>query len=72
MTQPNLSRRGFFDRATDGLHGAALLSLLGSDLAAGDPFHAPAAGHAVDLTPKRPHFPAKAKAVIHLLSLIHI
>jgi hypothetical protein len=41
----------------DGVHGAALMSLLGSDLFASPVF---------DLKVKAPQFPAKAKSVIHL------
>src|ERR1700684_2673488 len=55
MTKP--TRRDFFSRVVDGVHGAALMSLLGSDLFAAPVF---------DLTPKSPQFPAKAKSVIHL------
>ncbi len=58
MSTDVLSRRGFFDRFIDGVHGAALASLL-----------TPAAARAerrYDLTPKKPHFEPKAKAVIHL------
>ncbi len=51
------TRRQFFSRIADGLHGAALMSLLGGDLNAAQTF---------DLTPKAPHFAAKAKSVIHL------
>src|SRR4051794_9845374 len=59
-----ITRRDFFNRFSDGVHGAALLSLLGRDLqgspvvAAGPPTY--------DLKPKPPHFPPKAKAVIQL------
>jgi hypothetical protein len=57
-----LTRRSFFSRVAGGIHGAALAYLLGHDLreAAADnrPFQ--------DLQPRHPHFPAKAKAVIHL------
>jgi hypothetical protein len=56
----NLSRRTFFNRMADGLHGAALLSLLGADLRASE------GGKVYDLKPKKPHFTPKAKAVIHL------
>ena len=59
---PQTSRRDFFSSVVDGLHGAALATLLGSDLFASD---APAS-HIFDLTPKAPQFPAKAKSVIHL------
>ena len=51
------SRRDFFSRIVNGFHGAALLSLLGSDLYAAPSFN---------LDPKKPQFPAKAKSVIHL------
>ena len=57
-----VSRRDFFSTMVDGLHGAALASILGADL-----FHAGAAqAAAYDLKPKTPHIPAKAKSVIHL------
>ena len=56
------SRRDFFSSVVNGLHGAALATLLGSDLFASD---APAS-HIYDLTPKAPQAPAKAKSVIHL------
>ncbi len=45
----------------DGVHGAALLSLLGADLGA-----ASEGSKVYDLKPKQPHFSPKAKAVIHL------
>ena len=53
------TRRDFFNRIVDGVHGAALASILGSDLHGAElkPF---------DLTPKLPQQPAKAKAVIQL------
>jgi hypothetical protein len=59
----SLTRRSFFGRVAGGIHGAALAYLLGRDLreaAAADkrPFQ--------DLQPRHPHFPARAKAVIHL------
>ncbi len=54
------SRRSFFSTFADGLHGAALASLLTKDV-----FAAEGPG-AFDLKPRRPHFPAKANAVIHL------
>ena len=53
------TRRDFFSRFANGIHGAALASLLGGDLLAGEP-------PAFDLKPKPPQFPAKAKSVIHL------
>ncbi|MCX6598392.1 MAG: DUF1501 domain-containing protein [Acidobacteria bacterium] len=55
-----LSRRGFFSRFGDGLQGAALASLLSRDLYGAEP------GRVYDLAPRAPHFPAKAKSVIHL------
>ena len=59
---PKTSRRDFFSSVVDGLHGAALATLLGSDLFASDL----PASHIFDLTPKAPQIPAKAKSVIHL------
>ncbi|MBM3737990.1 MAG: DUF1501 domain-containing protein [Acidobacteria bacterium] len=58
MRTERTTRRGFFTRMIDGVHGAALTSLLTADHAA--------AAHGYDLTPKRPHFDPRAKAVIHL------
>lgn len=56
----NSTRRDFFNRIADGLHGAALASLLGAG--AGGAY---ASSHATpDLTPKKPHFEPKAKSVI--------
>jgi hypothetical protein len=67
---PNdFSRRGFFQSASGGLYGAALASLLGPDLMGSEiPHGSAAAGDlgAMNLKPRKPHFPAKAKAVIHL------
>ena len=61
------SRREFFTRISDGLHGAGLAYLLGADLFAANPALAsPAAPRAFDLSPKPPHFEPKAKAVIQL------
>ena len=62
-----VSRRDFFSSVVDGLHGAALASLLGSDLLS--PARARAAAESgvhYDLTPKTPHFEPSAKAVIQL------
>ncbi len=53
------NRREFFSRIADGLHGTALMSLLGSDMYA-------AAPPVFDLKAKAPHFAPKAKSVIHL------
>lgn len=55
------SRREFFSRLTDGLHGAALAALAAPAVAFGN-----GGGSGFDLKPKTPHFPGKAKAVIHL------
>ncbi len=61
------TRRDFFSRFGDGLHGAGLAWLLSSELG----FSGRAQGSEVvrrgyDLTPRASHFPAKAKSVIHL------
>ena len=63
-----MTRRGFFDRAIDGLHGAALTYLLSQDLFAASPLRAAESGprRAYDLRPRRPHFAPRAKAVIQL------
>ena len=58
-----ITRRGFFDRVSDGLHGAALATLLSKDLYGAD---AEGVRRSYDLKPRQPHFEAKAKAVIHL------
>jgi hypothetical protein len=47
---------------TDGLHGAALAALAAPSVAFGNG----GSGSGFDLKPKAPHFPGKAKAVIHL------
>jgi hypothetical protein len=52
-----MSRRGFFDRLADGTCGAALLHLLGQDLAA----------DSNPLAERASHFQPRAKAVIHLV-----
>ncbi len=54
------TRREFWSTVADGLHGAAIASLLGGDLLAGE------APRVYDLKPKQPHLPHKAKAVIQL------
>jgi hypothetical protein len=62
--QNNLSRRDFFSRIGNGLHGAALASLLGVDLL---PAATTEGGPRMyDLKVRPPHFAPKAKAVIHL------
>jgi hypothetical protein len=69
-----LSRRGFFSRMSDGIHGAALAYLLSGDLfgrtalASEDELQPPSAGkrRMYDLKARRPHYEPKAKAVIQL------
>jgi hypothetical protein len=56
------SRRGFFQGVSSGICGAALAYLLGSD--SGRAVGQEDGGH--DLKPRRSHFPAKARSVIHL------
>src|SRR4051812_7724941 len=55
-----ISRRDFFQSVGAGLHGAALVSLFGQSLRAGESLAVP------NLLPRPTHFPAKAKSVIHL------
>jgi len=58
-----LNRRGFFERMSGGLCGAALCHLYSQDrLRAADISDR----HPADLMPRPPHFPAKARSVIHL------
>ena len=61
-----LTRRDFFSRIGDGIHGAALASLLGSDLLAPNSAMADETRQVFDLAPRQPHFEPKAKSVIHL------
>src|SRR5215471_9436809 len=51
----SLTRRGFFHQVSGGLCGAALLHLLGEDGLRG-----------ADLRPRKSHFAARARSVIHL------
>ncbi|MDA1316180.1 MAG: DUF1501 domain-containing protein [Acidobacteria bacterium] len=62
------TRRDFFSRLGDGLHGAALASLLGADLFRSNPAAAASLQQrqVFDLSAQAPHFEPKAKAVIHL------
>lgn len=67
MPKSTETRRDFFSRMSDGLHGAALAWLLGGDLFTSNPALADEPGpknH--DLRPKAPHRPTKAKSVIQL------
>lgn len=70
MTIQKTSRRGFFNKVGDGLHGAALAYLFSRDLYGGSGLlaaesNAPSA-RGFDLRPKQAHFAPKAKAVIQL------
>src|SRR5207302_7188433 len=65
-----ITRRGFFERFSDGVCGTAFATLLNRDLY-GATLESPDGlpeGHRriYDLKPRAPHFPPKAKAVIHL------
>src|SRR5436190_14928481 len=60
------TRRDFFSTIANGLHGAALASLLGADLLTSRSALANEAPKIFDLKPKPPHFKPKAKAVIQL------
>src|SRR6185503_18884918 len=64
-----LTRRSFFSRFSDGVHGAALSCLLAGDLLPGAScLYASGAESSPpnDLKPRKPHFAPKAKSVIHL------
>ena len=65
MRKHGISRRSFFERAVDGLQGAALATLLGKDLY-GASVNEEEPRRIYDLTPRASHFPAKAKCVIQL------
>jgi len=65
-TKSNYSRRDFFSLMGDGLYGAALAYLLGTDLFHANPALAAVNSRVHDLTVRSPHYPAKAKAVIQL------
>lgn len=65
-TDSYVSRRGFFSKMSDGLYGAALASLLGSDLGQASPVVPAGAPQAYDLKKKPPHFEPKAKSIIQL------
>ncbi len=59
-----VTRRGFFSRISDGVHGAALATLLSDELFAAS--QAPHPTVATDLRTRAPHFEPRAKSVIHL------
>ena len=61
-----VTRRSFFERAVDGLQGAALVSLLSRDLFGAATVGEEEPRQVYDLKPRPPHFPAKAKSVIQL------
>ena len=61
-----VTRRSFFERAVDGLQGAALVSLLGRDLQGASVEGAEDQRTVYDLKPRAPHFPPRAKSVIQL------
>jgi hypothetical protein len=64
----SLTRRGFLQRMSGGICGAALAYLIGQDLRSGSPlFAADDSGNRLPgLEPRQPHFPPRAKSVIHL------
>lgn len=67
MSNLTFNRRGFFQRISGGVYGAALGHLLGQDLARGSALASEGATHPPsDLKPRTPHFAAKARSVIHL------
>ncbi len=62
-----LDRRGFFQRMSSGLCGAALTYLASQDLLRDSRLRAAEVGpRPADLRPRAPHFPARARSVIHL------
>ena len=64
QTSTRVTRRDFFSRISDGVHGAALAALLCDDLVAAKQAHHPAVP--ADLRTRSPHFEPRAKSVIHL------
>ena len=64
-TPRKVSRRDFFSRISDGVHGAALATLLGTDLYS-RPSTAAAATRIHGFQPRKPHFDPQATSVIHL------
>ena len=63
ITSNPVSRRGFFNRVSDGLYGAALAGLFSKDLYGANLV---GARRTYDLKPRAPHFEPKAKSVIQL------
>jgi hypothetical protein len=63
-----ITRRGFFQRRSGGIYGAALTYLLGQDFQSGPGLCASewSEKRLADLKPRTPHFAPKAKSVIHL------
>ena len=60
------TRRHFFRDCAVGVGSAALSTLLANDAAASGGLTSPGSPRRDPLAPKKPHFPAKAKAVIYL------
>ena len=61
-----MNRRDFFSRLGDGLHGAALASLLAADLFSPRSVQGSQGRRVYDQKPRAPHFDPTAKSVIHL------
>jgi len=61
-----LDRRGFLAHLGSGLGGVALLSLLADRVAADEAPWRPAIKPEMPLAARQPHFPAKAKRVLHI------
>src|SRR6202140_3980884 len=62
----NLTRRHFLAHSSLGIGGLALAWLLNEDKLLGAPGRAELEQRRFDLTPKRPHFEPKAKAMISM------
>ncbi|HLK17480.1 MAG TPA: DUF1501 domain-containing protein [Bryobacteraceae bacterium] len=61
-----VSRRAFFDRVSDGLHGAALATLFSRDIFGATPEMPDGHRASYDLKSRAPNFAPKAKSVIHM------
>jgi hypothetical protein len=61
--EPDYTRRGFFERSSTGIYGAALTYLLGKDLFGAE---ASVARPYLDVKPRPTHFEPRARSVIHL------